>query len=407
MKILPETLALRFTVLFAIPAALLGVLLSWCVAGQDAQQYTDLAQSFLHGHLYFLHSIGAVYYDPAVYKGHQYWSNGAFPAVVLLPFVAFFSLFHITFYQNYISWVFVLGTLYFVYALARKFKYSAEDSLILMFGWGLGSVFVGISSMSTAWMYAQVITTFLLFWSLYEYFTRKRWWVIGILCGCIFLSRVTAAPIVLFFALELWSNKKSQQKRGIVFLFAPLVIAIGLQMLYDFLRFHSPFNNGSRYQVLDAASVQSRALGVFSVRHIPANLYSLLLGTPNVTTITSTSWSLRFPYIQYNQYGLSLFLTSPYFLYLLGRQWKMFGRTARRLLVAVGVSAVAVLCFYGIGRDQFGYRYSLDFLPELFVVLMLVYRVEHERLSRGMKVLLLGSGAVNWWMAIGFATKLR
>jgi hypothetical protein len=402
MKILPQTPVLRFTALFGVPLLLLGALLSWCVAGQSAQQYTDLAQSFLHGHLYFLHSIGGIYYDPVPYKGHQYWSDGAFPALALLPFVALFDLFHATFYQNYIDWVFILATLYLVYALARKFTYSVEDSLILMFGWGLGSAYVGVASMSTAWMYSQVLTTLLIFWSLYEYFTKKRWWLIGILCACIFLSRITAAPIAIFFILELWNTKKVMRWRQLLFLLTPIIIAMGLQMLYDFLRFHSPFNDGSKYQLLDAASSESRALGIFSIKHIPANLYAMLLGVPDVTTMTSTSWSLKFPYVQYNQYGMSLFLTSPYFLYLCGRQWKVFRSTARHLLVAAGMSCIGVLCFYGIGRDQFGYRYSLDFLPELFVVLMLVYRVEHRGLSRGMKVLLLGSGVVNWWLLLSY-----
>jgi hypothetical protein len=403
MKIHIPRPQMRQVFIFTLPILLLAFVLLYSAFGAQAQQFSDLAQSFLHGHLYFLHSIGGIGYDPIPYRGHQYWGEGLFPAVLLLPFAGIANLFNVFFQQGYIDWVLILATLYLVYALARKFTYSVEDSLILMFGWGLGSAYVGIAASSSGWSFAQVVSTFLLFLSLYEYFTQKRWWLIGGLCGCIFLTRGTAAPIVIFYALELWqgSAKKTQIMQYMPLLI-PLVVALAIQGLYNYLRFHSPFNGGYEYQLLSADSAESRALGVFSVKHIPANLFSMLLGTPVTTPITATSWSLKFPFIRNNSYGMSLFLTSPYFLYLCGRQWKVFRSTARHLLVAAGMSCIGVLCFYGIGRDQFGYRYSLDFLPELFVVLMLVYRVEHRGLSRGMKVLLLGSGVVNWWLLLSY-----
>jgi hypothetical protein len=333
------------------------------------------------------------------YHGHQYWSEGLFPTIVVLPFVAVTDLFNGFFRQGYLDWLLVVGTLYLIYRIARQFKYEHEDSLILMFGFGLGSAYAGIAGASSGWSFAQVVTTFLLFLSLYEYFTRRRWWLIGVLCACIFLSRATAAPIVLFFGLELWQGRaKASRFLRLLPLVLPMIVAGCIQGLYNFLRFHSPFNGGYEYQLLSADSAESRALGVFSLKHIPANLFSLVFGAPDVTARTSTSWSLKFPFIRNNSYGMSIFVTSPYFLYLLGRKWAVFTSTARNLLIAAACSCFAVLCFYGIGRDQFGYRYSLDFLPELFVVFMMVYKAEHTGLTRGMKFLLLAGGVFNAYL---------
>lgn len=389
--------------LFGLPALLLTCIIMYSIAGIPSQQFSDLASAFLQGHLYFLHPIGGIGQDPLLYSGHEYWGEGLFPALVLVPFVALFKFaFHLFFYQGYLDWLFVLGTIYLVYKLARQFKYTVEDSIVWAAAFALGSAFAGVAVVSSSWLFAQVVCTFLLFWALYEYFSGRRWWLIGALCSCIFLTRATATPIVIFFVLELWQGFKKFRPLPFLPLAVPVAVAMGVQGLYNFLRFHSPLNGGYEYQLLGASSAESRSLGVFSWRHIPANLYSLLLRGPVTALRTNTSWTQKFPYIRNNTNGMSLFITSPYFLYLLGRKWTAFSRTARHLLIAAAVSCVTVLCFYGIGRNQFGYRYSLDFLPELFVVLMLAYRAEHNRLTSGMRFLLLAAGILNAYLLATF-----
>ena len=388
---------------FIIPSAILIYLLLVGFGIEGSQQFSELAQSFLHGHLYFLHPIGGEGQDPVFYGNHIYWSEGAFPAVLLMPFVGLFSLFHLFFYQGYMKWLLVYGVLFFVFQIARKLKYTKGDSLVLMFGFALGTVFIGVASVSSGWLFAQVVTAFLMLWSLYEYFHLKRWWLIGIICGLTLLSRATASPIFIFFLLEAWQNiPRAEKRRQLELLCLPFIIAILLQGLYNALRFHSPFNGGYEYQLLGPAPAASRALGVFSPLHIPANLYALIFASPVTVLRSPYSWSLSFPYIQSNEDGLSIFITSPYFLYLLSQKWSTFDRTCRNLLIAAAISCLGVLCFYGLGRDQLGDRYSLDFLPELFVVFMIVYRKNHERITRGMKCLLLGSGMLNFYLLLSY-----
>lgn len=393
----------RSVILFLLPASLLALILIYSVVSRPSQQFSELALGFLHGHLYFPYSIGGVGQDPVLYHGHEYWSEGAFPALTLLPFVALFYAFHLFFYQGYLQWLLVLGVMYFVFALARRLRYNAGDSVVWTFAFVLGSAFAGAAVGSSSWLYAQVVTVFLLLWSLHEYFGRKRWWLIGSLCACIFLTRATAAAVVIFFALELWRGTGTKLRPWrLLPLAVPLAAAVGLQALYNFLRFHSSLDGGYKYQLITPESAASRTFGVFSIRHIPTNLFSLVFGAPNPVPLTGGSWILKFPFISNNNNGMSVFVTSPYFAYLLGQKWAVFSRSARHMLVAATVACLAVLSFYGIGRDQFGYRYSLDFLPELLVVLMLVYRAKHTRLSRGMKFLLLAGGIFNFYLLITF-----
>jgi hypothetical protein len=394
----------RRILIFSVPLVILLWLLVMNFVLEGSQQFSLLAQAFLHGHLNFLSPIGGLGQDPILWHGKIYWGEGPFPAILLMPFVSFFSLFHRFYFQGYLGWLLILGVVFFVFKLARYLKYSNEDSLILTLGFSLGSVFIGVASVSSSWFFAQLVTTFLLFWGFYEYYTRKhtRWWLIGLICALILMTRATAAPVFIFFCLELWMlrSKTQQRLKKFIQLSLPMVIAVLLLGLYNFLRFHNPFNGGYTHQLLYTDSAIARSYGEFSLIHIPAGMYTALLRAPIPVLRNSGSWTLKFPYIQNNVYGMSIFITSPYLLSLFSNKWSSFDSRARHLLIAALASALLVFSYFGLGLIQFGYRYSLDFLPELFLLFMIMYRKNHRYLSRGMKILLLVSGVFNFYLLL-------
>jgi hypothetical protein len=396
----------REILIFTVPVIILVWILGMSFVLEGSQQFSLLAQAFLHHQLNFLSSIGGMGQDPILYHGKIYWSEGPFPAVLLLPFMAIFKLFHHFFFQGYLTWALILGVVFFVFKLARALSYSQEDSFILALGFTLGSAFIGVASVSSSWFFAQVLTTFLLFWSLYEFYSRKhkRWWLLGVICALVLMTRATASPIFIFFCLELWYATRTthQRLKKFVQLSLPIAVAIILLAAYNFLRFHSPFNGGYAHQLLYPVSAEAQSYGVFGLIHIPTNLYSALLRGPIPVVRDSTSWTLKFPYIQNNIYGMSIFITSPYLLSLFSHKWSSFDVRARNLLIAASASALLVFSYFGVGLLQFGYRYSLDFLPELFLLFMIMYRKNHRSLSRGMKVLLLGSGVFNFYLLAPF-----
>jgi hypothetical protein len=396
----------RKILIFTVPIIILLLLFLFSFMLEGSQQFSLLSQAFLHRQLNFLSPIGGMGQDPILYHGKIYWGEGPFPAILLMPFVGFFHLFHTFFYQGYLNWILILGILYFIFKLARLLAYSKEDSFILTLGFVLGSVFIGVASVSSSWLFAQVVTTFLLFWGLYEFYSRQhtRWWLIGIICGLILMTRATASPIFLFFCLEFWHMRHHTSRRlqKLIQLCVPVVVAAVLLGVYNFLRFHSPFNGGFSHQVLYPVSAESRSYGIFSLVHIPTNFYSAVLRAPVPVLRSATSWTLKFPYIQNNPYGMSIFLTSPYLLYLFFNKWSTFDSRDRHLVAAALVSCLLVFSYYGVGLSQFGYRYSLDFLPELFLLFMVLYRKNHGALSRGMRSVLLGSGVLNFYLLVPF-----
>ncbi|HUY53112.1 MAG TPA: hypothetical protein VMV24_00860 [Candidatus Dormibacteraeota bacterium] len=396
----------RQIIIFTAPVTILLFLLSIGFAYEGGQQFSELAKAFLHGQFNFLSSIGGLGEDPLLYHGKVFWGEGPLPAVFLIPFVALFNIFHLFFYQGYLKWLLILGVLFFIFKIARTLSYSKEDSIILALGFTLGSVFIGVASVSSSWLFAQVLTTFLLFWSLYEFYYKKRWWLIGTICSFVLLTRGTAVPIIIFYGLELWQTKVFetifQKIKQFVKLVIPVGVAIILLGLYNFGRFHNPFNGGYNYQLLYPDSVESRSYGVFSLIHIPANFYAAFLSAPLTVLKDNTSWVLKFPYIKGNPYGMSMFFTSPYLIFLFTQKWSSYDKRARNLIIAILISCLAVLSFYGIGKNQLGYRYSLDFLPGLFLLFMIVYRKNHSSLSHGMRFLLLGSGVLNFYLLFSF-----
>ena len=99
--------------------------------------------------------------------------------------------------------------------------------------------------------------------------------------------------------------------------------------------------------ILDSA--QARAYGEFSLIHVPAGLYSAIFRAPVTVLRSSSSWTLKFPYIQNNVYGMSIFVTSPYLLSLFAHKWSSFEKRERNLLIAILVSALFVFSYFGLG----------------------------------------------------------
>ena len=387
---------------FAVPFLILVIVLILSEVKRGDQQFSYLAQAFLDGHLYIPKDIGA---DLVPWHNRYYWALGPAPSLILLPFVGLFSIFNIFFYQGYLQWFFILGTLVFVYKIARKIAYSAEDSLTLSLAFALGSTFVGVASVSMSWYFSQILTTFLLLWSIYEYYSRKRWWLIGILCAFIFMTRITAAPIIIFFGLEIWRLVRSNHQRLRVYaqLFTPSLFAIILLAIYNFARFHNVFEQGYLNQLLVTPGLyRARDYGLLSLSHVPGNIFIAFLGTPMPVYRDGISHVLGPPFLTNNPWGMSVFITSPYLLYLFTLKKKAFDARSKYMIIAIVASMTLIFLYYGIGYYQLGYRYALDFLPLTFVLFMIKYHDGHKKLSSAMNWVLLGSGVVNFYFLLTF-----
>lgn len=357
-----------FTVILYI-----SLLLSASSLPYGEQHFSYLAKSFLAGGM-DINSNPEGFDDAALYNGNYYWPLGPFPAILILPLVYIAGVFQTLFFHRYIHWLLVTAVFYLIYKLARKFKFNDSDSLILAFAFGLGSVFVGVSLIPWSWYYSQVICTLLIFLSFYEFFTKKRYFVLGIIFSCILLTRMTAFLGVVFILLDILGLKENVRTkfRKMLILSIPITVSLLLLLSYNYFRFGNLFEQGYRYQIISGGTLKARDYGLISLRHIPGNLYYFLIAPPVQVLKDGQSKVLMFPFITYSGWGMGIIFTSVYMLKLLFMNYK--DRITKYLLITSLEISIPIFMYYGIGFRQYGYRYSLDFFPYLFLILMLNYQ---------------------------------
>jgi hypothetical protein len=171
------------------------LVLAICISVNSEQQFSHLAYAFLHGHLNFLKYYADSSSDVVYRNGRYYWALGPLPAVILMPFVFIAQYADDFFYQGYLQCVLILCLFGLLVRFGKKLHYSLEDSLTLAFGFVLGSAFIGIAAVSWSWYFAQVVAVSLSFWALFEYFGRKRWWLIGVVCALLLLQAHNAPAV--------------------------------------------------------------------------------------------------------------------------------------------------------------------------------------------------------------------
>lgn len=328
------------------------------------KHFSLLAQSFLHNDLY-LNPNNLPDGDYADFNGKQYLFFGPIPSIFLMPLVFIWGK---NFPQMTLS-ITSLGLVYVaIFFLCKKLKFTALDAFWLanFFVFGTVLYFVGLVNIS-AYVVQAVGTAFIAL-SLLEYFTKRRWLVIGMLIAAAGATRITLFGMTVFFLLEVIRlHKKVNLKHSIIFLLIPIIFSISMLGLYNLRRFHSFFDSGyTRNVSVLNKDYYNYKLGFFNPVHIPANLYALLIKPPEPIKKEGTQFVLKFPYLKADGFGMAIWFTSPLFLYLF-----LSKRVPYTVSTIIGIAILAFpsLIYWGIGAVQFGYRYSLDFLPLLFLIL--------------------------------------
>lgn len=316
------------------------------------QQYVFLAESFLDRKLYFV-SMPEHWNDTAAYAGRHYWPLGPLPAVLLMPFVFLWRFAGANFYQGYVSLPLSLLTCWLCFRLVRNCGRSAVESAWLVLAFCGASSYVGVAAISMSWSLAQVIAILLLFLAVYEWLGRRRWWLIGLWLGLTTTARVSAGlNIALFMGATLFCETKEKVK-AFLRLTTGFAIPVLLLAAYNFARFGSFIETGYGYQ-----PPAPQDFAASSLANVLPHLRIFLLGMPEVLD--------RFPFVATDPLGMSVLLLSPWLLYLGSLKMDRFNYLA---LANCALVLVGVLAWRSTGQLQLGYRFSLDFLPIIMLLL--------------------------------------
>jgi hypothetical protein len=236
------------------------------------------------------------------------------------------------------------------------------------------------------WHTGHLVALILTLLLLAEMFGRRRPALLGLLIGAAFLTRAPVAlvtPAVALWLVPSWpavlGGGRSLAARVTALPWRPwaelgvgLVPAVAFFLWYNLDRFGSPWESGYALATLPEWLQQQRALGLFSLAHVPMNLHYLLWKLPALTS--------EFPFFHPDGLGMSVFLTSPGLLLAVRAPWR--DSRSWLLVLAAALVLVPTLLYYGGGWLQYGYRYFLDSIPFLWalVALGIVHR-----------------GSLRWW----------
>lgn len=238
--------------------------------------------------------------------------------------------------------------------LARVHPGHTREHLWAAAAWTLASPACFVAAHGNVWFTAQILGALFLIlhidaaWDARQPARAGLW--LGLAVGC----RVSLAFAIPFFLLEWWRH--GRRLTTLLRFLAPLAL-LGLAMAaLNWLRFDDPLEFGHRYLDIRWQS-RIQTFGMFSPHYLGRNLECMLWLTPQ--------WS---PHLRWSIHGMGLVFATPWLL-LLARARTWFPQRTGLALAALAV-AVPLLLYQNSGQVQFAYRFALDFLPLLLVILV-------------------------------------
>lgn len=214
------------------------------------------------------------------------------------------------------------------------------------------------------------------------------------------MTRTPLVFTVLFFACEVVAgdgDARAAARRGVTWRDPArwrkvLLFAAGAAPLLAFAawtnwaRFGSPFDFGHAHFWNNRVNADIRRYGLFSFHYLEKQLHAAFTRLPRIEGGR----------LAYDPDGMSLFVTTPLFLLLLWPRARP--RLHLPLWLTVAVTALPGFLYQNTGYVQFGYRFSLDYTPYLFLLLA----VGARPMGRWFWAVGLAGVAVNAWGALAF-----
>jgi hypothetical protein len=300
---------------------------------------------------------------PDAERYRWYVSFPPLPAVLLLPVVAVFGLRTL----DALFWALFAGfaptLLFIVLRFLResgRSRRSPRDDLLVTTLFAVGSVYYFVAAQGTVWFAAHVVAAAMICLYLLFSFGARRPVAAGLVLGLAFLCRPATLFLAAFFALQATTAANKERLRALAMFALPLAAVVSIAMWHNAVRFGDPFEFGHRFLQIRWRS-RIETWGLFSTHYLPRNLTVFFLSLP---------WLIESnPFVRITRHGLALWFTSPNLLWSL---WpKKPDATIVALWAAVLPTALCTMLYQNTGWVQFGYRFSLDYLPLLFVLVAL------------------------------------
>jgi len=348
-----------------------------------------LADAFLHGRLWIDGSRPWIERVPGP-GGEYFLPFPPVPALVLVPQVALFG--QDVADTGVMSALVGALNVFLVYALLSYFELKGKAIAVLMVAFVVGSEYLYVAATGGIHQWTEILVVSFLLGAL-NLALRGRWpWVAGILFGFAVGCRPSVLLAAPAFAVLYW---KFGGPRALVSL-AIGAASIGLFLAwFNWARFGSPTEFG--YDLITGPNGEKvldepwYSQGIESPFYIARGLYTMFL--------RSFEFDEAFPWLKPSWAGTSVLLTMPFLVYLGRATWK-----SPLILVGwLGLLPLVLDLMHGnTGFAQFGYRFILDGMPFIWMLLALV--VARNGLTRGFVAAVVAGVVVNVYGMVCIAT---
>lgn len=275
-------------------------------------------------------------------------------------------------------------------AVAKLSERSLHDDLWLVATLAFGSVLLFSSVQGKVWYTAQVVGVALALVYAWASIEARHPLTAGLVFGAAALTRTAMAFMFPLFVLEAWriagGDRRAFLRRLARFAIPAALFAI-VGFFYNYIRFDSPIEFGHSF--LDVRQqVQIEQWGLANVHYLGRNLAVAFTLLPE--------WLGHAPWLQISGHGLAIWVTTPVLLLVMWPRQR--NPLHRALWITVACVAIPSLLYMNSGWVQFGYRFSLDYL--VFLVMLLA--IGGRPLSRVVKALVVVGVVVNLFGAVTF-----
>jgi hypothetical protein len=330
----------------------------------------------------------------------RYVSFPPFPALLMAPLVAIWglNLNDVVFTSLWAALNPVL-LLLLLRDLRRRglSKRTDVEDLWLVVMFGVGSVYYYCSVVGEVWFTALVVNVTLTIGYGWASLDAERPVLAGI---CVGLGNATrppwmAVPLFLFEAVRVSGGLAALRGREgwkklvprLIRFGVPTAVIMAALLWHNYARFERPFEFGHKFLNIQWQDRIQR-YGLLNYHFLSRNLAAALVLLPRILN--------KWPYVKISQHGMSLLVTSPNLAYVVAPAER--SRLTKALWITVAVAAIPTLFYQSSGYIQLGYRYSLDYM----VFLMMLLAVGNRPLSRLFKSLVVVAFAINLFLAIIF-----
>lgn len=362
----------------------------------------ELAAAFLQGKLYL--SSPETMHDLTLFNGNWYVPNPPLPVFIIMPIVAILGAAK----TNTVLFSITIGAIntilvYLILDKATRLELittTRKNNIMITALFAFGTPHMWLAIMGRMWFISQLLTlSFAALAVLFVLYQRSPWWV-GVCLGLAVLSRPNIFTLWPFLAglafyflsqplgkINWWNWFKWSIQSAI-----PVILAVGGLLFYNYIRFSDFFDFG--YVTINSAewlmeSVQT--YGIFNAHFLPANLNMMFL---------------RFPQISISEYcftysptreGVSILSMTPALIFVFRRFKNTFWTIGA--WISTLLTIFLLLFYHNTGAWQLGYRYLMDFILPILLLLAIGIGRRSSRLFYFLTILSIISYLLGtiWW----------